>query len=71
MENPVYLCDLVASLVQSADTKELQQILDTVNVRGNFWIFSFEFLNINEKIYSSLLCSDLIFFSNLVRVSLI
>uniref|UniRef100_A0A7E4UVC6 Lon protease homolog, mitochondrial n=1 Tax=Panagrellus redivivus TaxID=6233 RepID=A0A7E4UVC6_PANRE len=27
IENPVYLCDLVATLVQSADTKDLQQML--------------------------------------------
>ncbi|PAV86861.1 hypothetical protein WR25_13178 isoform B [Diploscapter pachys] len=32
IENPVYLCDLVASLVQSADTKELQQVMESKNI---------------------------------------
>ncbi|EPB75174.1 endopeptidase La [Ancylostoma ceylanicum] len=32
IENPVYLCDLVATLVQSADTKELQEMMEEINV---------------------------------------
>ncbi|KAK6012872.1 hypothetical protein OSTOST_21948 [Ostertagia ostertagi] len=32
IENPVYLCDLVATLVQSADTKELQEMMEEIKV---------------------------------------
>ncbi|KAK6730437.1 hypothetical protein RB195_007109 [Necator americanus] len=32
IENPVYLCDLVATLVQSADTKELQEMMEEISV---------------------------------------
>ena len=32
IENPVYLCDLVATLVQSADTNDLQQMLEEEHV---------------------------------------
>ncbi|CAB3408936.1 unnamed protein product [Caenorhabditis bovis] len=32
IDNPVYLCDLVATLVQSADTKELQEMMDEPDV---------------------------------------
>ncbi|CAI4221214.1 unnamed protein product [Auanema sp. JU1783] len=32
IDNPVYLCDLVATLVQSAETSELQQMMDEVQV---------------------------------------
>ncbi|KAK6053283.1 hypothetical protein COOONC_09213, partial [Cooperia oncophora] len=32
IENPVYLCDLVATLVQSADTKELQDMMEEIKV---------------------------------------
>ncbi|VDL84908.1 unnamed protein product, partial [Nippostrongylus brasiliensis] len=32
IENPVYLCDLVATLVQSADTKELQDMMEAISV---------------------------------------
>ncbi|VDO65030.1 unnamed protein product [Heligmosomoides polygyrus] len=32
IENPVYLCDLVATLVQSADTKELQEMMEEMSV---------------------------------------
>uniref|UniRef100_A0A8R1HRX6 endopeptidase La n=1 Tax=Caenorhabditis japonica TaxID=281687 RepID=A0A8R1HRX6_CAEJA len=32
IDNPVYLCDLVATLVQSAETKELQEMMDECDV---------------------------------------
>ncbi|CAI2299918.1 unnamed protein product [Caenorhabditis sp. 36 PRJEB53466] len=34
IDNPVYLCDLVATLVQSAETKDLQEMMDECEV-GN------------------------------------
>ncbi|CAI5437592.1 unnamed protein product [Caenorhabditis angaria] len=32
IDNPVYLCDLVATLVQSAETKDLQEVMDDSDV---------------------------------------
>ncbi|UMM14005.1 hypothetical protein L5515_002006 [Caenorhabditis briggsae] len=32
IDNPVYLCDLVATLVQSAETKDLQEMMDETDV---------------------------------------
>ena len=32
VDNPVYLCDLVATLVQSAETEDLQEIMQEPNV---------------------------------------
>uniref|UniRef100_A0AC35UCM7 Lon protease homolog n=1 Tax=Rhabditophanes sp. KR3021 TaxID=114890 RepID=A0AC35UCM7_9BILA len=32
IDNPVYLCDLVSTLVQSADTKDLQEIMEEVDI---------------------------------------
>lgn len=32
IDNPVYLCDLVATLVQSAETKDLQEMMDEIDV---------------------------------------
>lgn len=33
IDNPVYLCDLVATLVQSADTVDLQNMMQEMDVR--------------------------------------
>ncbi|TKR63399.1 hypothetical protein L596_027235 [Steinernema carpocapsae] len=34
IDNPVYLCDLVATLVQSADTVDLQRIMEENSIQG-------------------------------------
>lgn len=41
IDNPVYLCDLVATIVQSVDTSDLQEIMEEVNV-SNIFIFILE-----------------------------
>lgn len=32
IDNPIYLCDLVATLVQSADTADLQEMMQEISV---------------------------------------
>lgn len=39
IDNPVYLCDLVATLVQSAETKDLQEMMDEIDVNLNLNFF--------------------------------
>lgn len=33
VDNPIYLCDLVATIVQSAETEDLQNMMQEANVR--------------------------------------